>query len=149
MVRQCTLHRTMSRQIPWNLRYSCTQSLTHWTPIISFSTPAFPLVTCMRSGGGYPENPQSSPKAITVKGVWAWGIQTGPFAVHKSYFSQVNFHNSKSQMQYFPFLVCREKGTQYWTPKVNESQGCFTLGYSIWTIWRPKNLFLENKFPLY
>ena len=86
-------------------------------------------------------------KWVTPRGVWPWGIQVGPFAVHKTYFCKVNFHFITSQMQHFPFLHA-EKGLQ-WTPWVVDTKGCKTLGHSSWTICSPKNLFLPNEFPLY
>ena len=52
-------------------------------------------------------------------------------------------------MQHFPFPASSEMSTAEWTPKVNESKGCMTLGHSNWDIWNPQNLFLANSFWLF
>ena len=88
-------------------------------------------------------------KWMTPRGVWPWGIQIRPFAVHEAYFWKLIFHFINSHMQDFPFPACREKGTPQWTPKVNDTKGCMTLGHSNWTICSPRKPIFPNWFSLY
>ena len=52
-------------------------------------------------------------------------------------------------MQHFCFPACREKGSQQWTPKVNDIKGCMTLGHSNETSCSLWNLLSIAKFPLF
>ena len=82
-------------------------------------------------------------KLMKAKGVWPWGIQVGPFWVWETHFWKIKFCFIHKQDAAFPFLCMQGKGPG------NERNGCMKLGQSNWTIWSPRNPFLQNKFPLY
>ena len=66
----------------------------------------------------------------------------------ETYFSRMDFHFFNRPQAAFPFSWIQWKGTPQWTPKVSDTKGCMTLGHSNWTICSPRNLFLQNGFPL-
>ena len=45
------------------------------------------------------KGPIAHQKWMTLKGVWPWGIQIGPFTVHNTYFYQMEFHLINKPMQ--------------------------------------------------
>ena len=105
----------------------------------------FPFPACREKG-----TPKyGSHKWLTPKGVWPWGTQIGPFAVHKTYFCKMNFHFINRPHAAFPFSCIQWNGHPTMYPIVSDTKGCMTLGHSNWTICSPRNLFLQNEFPLY
>ena len=58
-------------------------------------------------------------KCMTPRGLWPWGIQIGPFRVHKTHFVYLDLLFITNHMQHFPFPASREKGTAQNTQKVS------------------------------
>ena len=48
-------------------------------------------------------SPNVPQKWMTPSGVWPWGIQIGPLAVHTTYFCQIDFHFINRLHAAFPF----------------------------------------------
>ena len=85
---------------------------------------------------------------MTPSEVCLWVIQIGQFATNKTYFCKTDFHFFNRPHAAFPFPASREKGNPQWTPKVSDTKGCMTLGYSNWPICSQQNLFLKPQFHL-
>ena len=84
------------------------------------------------------------------RGLGAWGIQTGPFAVHWAHFVPKDFHLFHLHTGR-PILITPEG--QLWekgvlpTPKLDETEGFGCLGHSNWTICSPLHLSHSEIIP--
>ena len=96
------------------------------------------------------EDPTMYPKSEWHQGVYYPGaFKLYHFESTKPIFAKWISTLLTGQMQQFPFPAYSEMDTQKFTPKVNSTKGCMTLGHSSWTICSPRNLFLQNESPLY
>ena len=65
---------------------------------------------------------------MTLRGVWPWGIQIGPFAVHKTYFFKINFPLINKPHAAFPFSCMQRNGHPSMYPKSEWHQGVYDPG---------------------
>ena len=128
---------------------------TIWSPRNLFLQTEFPLyykAICSISlflHAGERDTPHWTQKWMTLRGVWPWGIQIGPYGVQKTYFCKVNFHFINRPHAAFPFSCIQRKGHPSVETKSDDTKGCRTLGHSIWNNLSPQNIFLQSEFPLY
>ena len=71
---------------------------------------------------------------MTARGVRPWGIQIGPFAVHKTYFCKMNFHFINKPHAAFPFSSMQRKRHPTVDPESEghpgvHDPGAFKLGH--------------------
>ena len=76
----------------------------------------------------------------------SWGIQIGPFRVHKTYLSYMNFHFINRPHAAFSFSCMQRNGYPTLDPKVNETKGCITLGHQVGPFWLHKTYFCKTNF---
>ena len=76
---------------------------------------------------------------------WPWGIQIGPFGIHETYLSHINFHLINKSHAAFPFSCIPRKGQPTVDPKTEWHQGsCDAGAFKLVHLQSTKPIFAYN-----
>ena len=80
------------------------------------------------------------------RGVWPWGIQVGPYAVHETYFCKMNLHFINRPHAAFPISCIQWNGQPTCTQKWMAPRGVWPWGIQIWSLAVHETHFCKMDF---